>query len=176
MSSEKTEINTSSLCRIKDTVQMINLAVARIEHAMREGDDSIFTLTDSFTELVKRMQAIEAAAEDLQDSPGKSIIRENSAAVSRKTQAAIIAFQFYDRLSQRLNHVSHSLAALTSLLDDQQRLADPEAWLGLQDTIRAKYTLDADKAMFEALLQGQSIEEIMQQANQQNSDDDIELF
>lgn len=176
MSTTSLELNSENLCRIKDTVLMINLAVARIEHAMRDGDDSIFTLTDSFTNLVKSVKAIESAAENLDDSPEKTIIQQNGQAVSEKTQDAIVAFQFYDRLSQRLNHVSQSLAALTHLLGDEQRHLDADQWTVLQDTIRSKYTLDADKAMFEALLQGQPIEDILQQAENLNSENDIELF
>jgi len=47
--------------------------------------------------------------------------------------------------------------------------------------IRSKYTLDADKAMFEAIVKGASIEEAIKISEQhrsqsKNDDDDIEMF
>ncbi len=172
------ENDPCNLCRIKDTVRMLNLAVARIEHAMMDGDESISALTDSFTSLIKSVRAIETSAEQLENSESKTEIQHHSALVGNKSQAAIIAFQFYDRLSQRLHHVSKSLAALTELVSDSERFLDNTQWTDLQETIRSKYTLDADKKMFDDLMDGKTIEEIIQQAEltKADADDDIELF
>ena len=157
---------------------MLNLAVARIEHAMLDGDESISALTDSFTSLVKSVRAIENSAEQLDDSETKTEIQHHSALVGNKSQAAIIAFQFYDRLSQRLNHVSKSLAELTDLVAYKERFYDDEQWSCLQETIRSKYTLNADMKMFDDLMGGKTIEEIIQQAEKTkaNTADGIELF
>ena len=124
------------------------------------------------------MRAIESSAEQLENSETKTEIQHHSALVGNKSQAAIIAFQFYDRLSQRLKHVSKSLAALTDLVSDTERFVDNKEWTNLQETIRSKYTLDADKKMFDDLMDGKTIEEIIKQAEQTktDSDDDIELF
>ena len=46
----------------------------------------------------------------------------------------------------------------------------------MQELIRANYTLDSDKQMFEDLLQGKSIEEIMPSATESSNDYDIQLF
>lgn len=172
------ENDPCNLCRITETVMMLNLAVARIEHAMLDGDESISALTDSFTSLMKSVRAIEASAGQLADSETKTEIQHHSALVGNKSQAAIIAFQFYDRLSQRLHQVSSSLDELTSLVSDPKRLTDDAQWSQLQETIRSKYTLDADRQMFEDLLKGKTIDEIIQQAEQNKAAaaEDIELF
>lgn len=176
-SANNNPVSGEDMCRVRETVMMLNLAVARIEHAMCEGDDSISTLTDSFTTLAESARNINQSAQNLPECDEKAVILHNGKNVSTKVTAAIMAFQFYDRLSQRLHHVSNSLNAMTALIDDDCRLSKPEEWRQLQETIRAKYTLDDDKKMFDQLMQGMTVAEVLKQANESGpADDDIELF
>jgi len=162
---------------IKETVMMLNLAVARLEHAMIDGEDSVETLTDSFTSLAASISTMGTAASDLPVSPIKETILRNWNSVSDKVHSSIIAFQFYDKLSQRLVHISKSLSEMTSLVDNDSRINDPYEWKGLQEMIKSKYTLDSDLEMFKAVLSGKSVSEILVEARDNYKDDnDIELF
>ena len=162
---------------IRETVKMLNLSVARLEHAMSDGEDSVGTLTNSFTSLAASISTMGTAASDLEDSSIKDTILRNWTAVSTKVNEAIIAFQFYDRLTQRLVHVSKSLSEMTDLVDNDARINDPYEWKGLQEMIKSKYTLDSDLAMFDAILAGKSVEEILKEARENyKEDNDIELF
>ena len=162
---------------VKETVKMLNLSVARLEHAMNDGEDSVETLTDSFTSLAASISTMGTAASDLPDSPIKETILRNWNAVSDKVHASIIAFQFYDKLSQRLVHISKSLSEMTDLVENDARINDPYEWKGLQEMIKSKYTLDSDIAMFDAILAGKSVEEILKEARESyKEDNDVELF
>jgi len=116
--------------QIRETVLMLNLAVAQIEMSMKDGDQSVNTLIDSFTTMSGSIQVIELAANDLPDdsqdkgylSRIRDVITSNSEMVSLKMQEAIVAFQFYDKLTQRLSHVSSSLSALAVLVSDPQKI------------------------------------------------------
>jgi hypothetical protein len=106
-------------------------------------------------------------------------IEASCAAVSGQMQHAIIAFQFYDKLSQRLGHVSRSLEELAGLVGDQMRLYNPQEWRGLQQRIRSQYSMREEQAMFDALLAGASIQDALRHMAEQaevGSDSDIELF
>jgi len=162
---------------VKETVMMLNLSVARLEHALLDGDDSVDTLTNSFTSLAASISTMGSAAGDLPDSSIKETILRNWNAVSTKVTEAIVAFQFYDRLTQRLVHISKSLAEMTALVENDERINDQYEWKGLQEMIKSKYTLDSDIAMFDAILAGKSVEEILADARESYKDDnDIELF
>jgi cob(I)alamin adenosyltransferase len=165
-------------CRVRETVLMLNLAVAQISGAMREGDESVNTLADSFTTMMQNVQAIAATAEGLPAGDEQAAMIRNCDTVTGQIQHTIVAFQFYDKLNQRLNHLSDSLAAFAELMGSEQRLHDPDAWQALQQEIKAKYTVDADKAMFDAILAGATVEEALRQSAQQQhqAEDDIELF
>ena len=162
---------------VKETVMMLNLSVARLEHAMTDGEDSVETLTDSFTSLAASISTMGTAASDLPDSPIKETILRNWNAVSDKVHASIIAFQFYDKLTQRLVHISKSLSEMTALVENDKRINDPYEWKGLQEMIKSKFTLDSDIAMFDAILAGKSVTEILADARATyKEDNDIELF
>ncbi|MCB1875747.1 MAG: hypothetical protein KDH88_07230 [Chromatiales bacterium] len=171
--------------QVRETVMMLYLAVAQIEVSMSEGDESVNSLTDSFTSMAGGVQTIEMAAGDLPDSDELKAIRETilhtCTTVSAKMAASIVAFQFYDKLHQRLAHVNHSLSALADLVSDSTRLYNPYEWRGLQEKIKSKYSMREELAMFDAILRGASVREAMDlvrhQADAAAEDDaDVELF
>ncbi len=179
--SDKPDLDWS---QIKETVRMLNLAVAQIDMAMRQSDDSISSLTNSFTSMIGKVNAISAATADLKcDDKAEQIeqIRKNSESISSSVNHSIIAFQFYDKLSQRLDHVNHALKSLSDLVEDQGRLFNPAEWKGLKDQIRSRYSMKEEQNMFDFLLAGASIEEALDCCRDKvnsmtSSDDDIELF
>lgn len=148
--------------QVRETIRMMNLAVAQIEISMRDGEDSVGTLTTVFTQMMEQVALIEQKTRQSQqpDDSVDSII-ERCDAISEQMQHAIIAFQFYDKLTQRLTHVSHTLGSLSELVGDSRRLYDPRQWVMLQEQIKSNYSMSAERAMFDMVMQGMTIEEIL---------------
>jgi hypothetical protein len=149
--------------------------------AMHESTGSVDVLTHSFTDMFSNMMGLVEAAESLPDSPVKASIQSLGAGVTGQMQAAIVAFQFYDRLSQRLAHISHSLGDLTGIVSDPARLYNPGAWHELHQKIRSKYTMEDEKLMFDTVLATgdvkKALEEFVSRKHQEAGGmDDIELF
>jgi len=166
--------------QVRETVSMLNLAVAQIEKTMCEGHESVDALTETFASLIGGIQAIGMAAQNLPDTPEKATIEANVKPAAEKINMAIVAFQFYDKLSQRLTHVSNSLAELGKLIESPTRLYNPYEWHGLQAMIKSKYTIEQDRLMFDAILEGKTVAEALALAQtweqQDSGDGDIELF
>lgn len=168
--------------QIRETVMMLNLAVAQIKNSMCEGDDSINTLAQSFTELLDKTRDIGSQAQHLEPSAAKDQILAAHCDVAGRAADAVVSLQFYDKLVQRLSHVSASLAQLASLVADENRIYNPAAWSQLQETIRSKYTVESDRKMFTAILNGATIDEALAAAQQaapmpsRSGSTDIELF
>jgi len=152
--------------QVRETVLMLELAAGQVEAAMRDSNSSVEVLTDTFTALADTIQLIDAAVDTLPDTIGnglvKAEIQANTQQVGSRIHQAILAFQFYDRLAQRLDHVCHSLAGLSHLVSDRQRLYSPDEWRGLQEEILAKYTMVEERAMFDAVLNGVSVKEALE--------------
>jgi hypothetical protein len=167
--------------QIRETIQMINLTIAQIEMALKDSSGSVEVLTNSFTGMYGNLMALVEAARQLPDSAFKSTIEEAGSGVSAQMQHAIVAFQFYDRLTQRLSHACRSLEDLSGVVNDPQRLYNPFAWNALQQKIRAKYTMEDEKLMFDTLIATGSVEQALKlyvdRKHQESPDsDDIELF
>jgi len=163
------------------------LAVTQIDQSMNEGNSSVSALSTSFTGLATNLSDIQSSIEQLSQKNESSekmqlIIQGSTSTALDKVNSAIIAFQFYDKLSQRLDHVSGSLSSLTALISNPEELYSPIAWKGLQETIRSKYTMEEERRMFDKVISGVPIEEALiefklDMANKSDSEEDeIELF
>ncbi|MCK6412240.1 MAG: hypothetical protein L6Q55_07425 [Azonexus sp.] len=168
--------------QVRETVLMLELAAMQIEAAMKDSHSSVEVLTASFTTMAGYMQQIGETLNALPDSgeagSAKNELQGISASVSGMVHQAIIAFQFYDKLVQRLAHVGHSLGDLSDLVGDTRRLFNPGEWVELQGRIRGKYTTAEEVAMFDAVMHGVPVEEAVERfmAEMKEKSDDIELF
>ncbi len=165
--------------QVHETLRMLNLAVAQIASALTEGDESVAALGDAFTSMAGNAEVVMLAANELPGSASKETITEKCQEISDQMHKTIVAFQFYDKLTQRLNHVSNSLRALGNLVADREQLYNPFAWRGMQEKIKSKYTIEAERVMFEELLKGASIEQALERCKAiqaKAKKNDIELF
>ncbi|MEW5942348.1 MAG: hypothetical protein AB1710_00675 [Pseudomonadota bacterium] len=166
--------------QVRETILMLGLAIGQIEMAMRDSDESVSVLTDSFTSMVAAVRTISEAAQRLPAGEDtRETIENNCAFVSTQMHDAIMAFQFYDRLVQRLDHACRSIDALAELIADARRLYSPSEWVGIQQKIRSKYSMESERIMFDAILDGATVAEALALSRQKladNKPDDIELF
>ncbi|MAD43800.1 MAG: hypothetical protein CMH98_02230 [Oceanospirillaceae bacterium] len=170
--------------QVSETLSMLALAVAQIDTSLQEGSQSVNQLTTNFTAMADNAQRLLGIASDSGDSiPLEigTIARE----LQNEIQQAIIAFQFYDRLTQRLDHVGESLEKMGHLIADPAQRYQPRPWDGLQQEIKSNYTMEAERIMFEHIMAGHSVAEALeiyhhhfsqQDADDFGTNDDIELF
>jgi len=165
------------ICQIRRTVRMLDLAAARVSYALHDGNDSVDTLIGSFTNMTSQVMAIQQDIEALPESNVKSSLMGNCQQAMNTVQETTIAFQFYDRLSQRMQHISSSLDELSELINSPEQMSQSAEWMKLEEKIRSHYTLDNDLEMFEAVLAGENIDDILSKATDTIDDGgDIELF
>ena len=168
--------------QVRETVLMLELSAVQIETAMKDSNASVEVLTNSFTSMAGYMRMISDTIQTLPDQGEVGIAKQNLSGVSEHVSGmvhqAIIAFQFYDKLVQRLAHVGLSLGDLSDLVADPRRLFNPGEWVGLQDKIKTKYSTREEIAMFDAVMQGMPVQEAVDKfmADMKEKSDDIELF
>lgn len=170
--------------QVRETILMLNLSMAQIELAMTDSSSSVGELTDSFTSISLALGAMRDVAQQLPNSPKvepkKNRIEKLGAEAESKINQAIYAFQFYDRLSQRLSHVCRSLDDLGALVNDPSKLYNPNAWVALQQKIRSKYVTEDDRHMFDTLMKTRDVQkaltEFKQRKNDQQPEGNVEFF
>lgn len=175
--------------QVKETITMLCLAVAQIETTLTDGTQSVGKLTEAFISIVDRITDISDCAHRIQDEhhkEEKAYIIATSQDIKNQVQESVIAFQFYDRISQRLDHVTGSINHLRALIGNPNQLYNPASWSQLQQEIRNSYTMEAERIMFEHIMQGASVDEALEiyhhhfelekNKTQDDTDDEIELF
>lgn len=144
---------------VQETIMILNLSVAQIELSITDGDNSVNTLIDSFSFMSKHIDNIEESSRQIielskeiegLDEHNQSLLLQTSE-LSTKMQQAIIAFQFYDKLSQRLDHVSKGLSGLSDIVSHEMHAQDQEQWESFKSAVRRGTTMREEEELFELI-------------------------
>lgn len=168
-------INQESWELRSETARLLALNVAQIYTGLNEGEASINSLTESFQQLASFCLQIQNMEVDGQPGHTVADIKDIANNISAQVDNAIVAFQFYDRLSQRLGHVQNNLQLLAELISDDNR----EGWQDLRSKIKGSYTMESEHRMHDAVMSGASIEAALQLFKAEllnRKTDEIELF
>ncbi|QKJ67159.1 hypothetical protein HQN60_10865 [Deefgea piscis] len=144
--------------QVRETILMMGIAVAQVRHAMEEGSASFTTLADSFAVTCQHIESLRNdLTQILPTLPAELDLPNKISEINAQNMQSIIAFQFYDRLSQRLEHVCSTISELAVLVSDHALPHQAHAWLDLQRKIRSQYTMEQEKVLFDAILHGDPI-------------------
>jgi len=168
--------------QVRETMLMLELSAGQIMAAMRDSDNSVDVLAGTFTGMAGYMHTIVDTARQLPALPEVSGQKQALTHVAEQVESmlnqAVIAFQFYDKLVQRLSHVVNGLGEMCSIVSDQRKLYNPAEWAGLQERIRAKFSTAEERKLFEAVMNGTPLEEALEiyVTSLHGSGSEIELF
>jgi hypothetical protein len=161
---------------------MLQLSAAQIQSAMQDSNTSVEVLSESFTAMAGYVLSMSSALDSLPSTgeagATKASLTGTAEQVSGMLSHTIVAFQFYDKLVQRLAHVCHSLELLGDLVADRNRLYNPAEWAGLQESIRAKFSTPDELFLFESVMAGVPVQDAINRflAERMSISNDIELF
>jgi hypothetical protein len=165
--------------QVRETSKMLILSAIQVEDMLNAADLSVNTLTESFTAIVDNMHVIYEHLLTLDNCKVREEALAQCLETTDKIQSSIIAFQFYDRMQQCLQHVTSNLKGLSELVESPDRLYNPTEWRQFQTLIRARYTMESEKLMFDAIVQGKSVNEALAIKNthqEEDESDNIEFF
>jgi hypothetical protein len=175
-------------CHVRETINMLYLAVCQIEATLSDSNNAVDTLTRSFVQLAEHTSLVNQQIQEIHRVEDLARLKDDMAStaaeMSANISASIKSFQFYDRICQRLDHVARGLERVSRVMEDKQRINNPEAWHQIQEAIRGSYTMEAERIMFEFVIRGGSVQEALQiyrhhfdrQDTVAKGDDEILLF
>ena len=79
--------------------------------------------------------------------------------ITKQMGAAVMAFQFYDKLTQRLGHVRYSLSTLALFVCDRTQANQPDQWKRLLNTLRRLYRTEEERQIFQTIMDGIAAED-----------------
>jgi hypothetical protein len=147
--------------------QMLELCEAQMESALSESDVAVDALVKSFAGLIDAGQTLSALGEQLPaQPPGAVELQQQLEAIKKQTATAVVAFQFYDKLTQRLGHVRYSLSALAMFVCDGEKSNEREQWRRLFSTLKRLYRTEEERQIFKMMVEGASAEEARERIQQ----------
>jgi hypothetical protein len=165
---------------------MLELCEAQMESAMCESDLAVDSLVKAFSGLAETARAVKSAAATFTPEQravlGELDLKKQMEAIEKQMGSAVVAFQFYDKLSQRLGHVRYSLSTLALFICDREQATQREQWRRLFTTLKRLYRTEEEKQIFQMMVEGSSIDEARDHIHQSTqtirvaSSGDIELF
>jgi hypothetical protein len=136
----------------QQTARMLALCEAQMEAATKDSDAAIDTLVNAFTQLMATLRELGKLASD-DAAPGTTLAEVNArcAALNQQVATAVVAFQFYDKLSQRLGHVRYSLSTMALFICDRSNSQRPEHWDKLLHTLGRLYRTAEERVIFDSI-------------------------
>lgn len=163
----------------------LSLASGEIKVSMKDASTVVQKLTATFMEMVNDVHKIKIAAEKMQTNDGehaasKTEIIQLCDQYLNKVEAGTVGFQFYDKMTQRLQHTSGNIKRLMLMTERPNALFDKNSWEQLKENIEKSYNMEEDRALFHALMNGDSIQNAIKLATEikekQQKENKIEIF
>ena len=165
---------------------MLDLCEAQMESALCESDLAVDALIKAFSGLSESAQTMNAMAAKLtaaqREALGASDLDKQMQAIQKQMSSAIIAFQFYDKLTQRLGHVRYSLSTLALFVCDRAQTTQRDQWRRLFTTLKRLYRTEEEKQIFQMMVEGASADQARDHIHQSTQtlrigiSGEIELF
>lgn len=150
-----------------DLNRLLEVSTAQIGSILKEGNQSIDELTQEFSQLAQSLQELRPKVvnrnDDIED------INVHLDELSLNVNKILVSFQFYDRLTQRLQHVIHGIDIISSGIESRGCAGD---WEDLYHKIRDSYTLSEEQSIFEVMMGKKDSYLIKNNSNKQK----VELF
>ncbi|MCF6231312.1 MAG: hypothetical protein L3J62_11125 [Gammaproteobacteria bacterium] len=168
MPNVKTSQTDLEINEFSNPYKLQELTKALIKFSMQDGDRASQELSVRLSNIHTQLTALET---NLNSDAGidKDAAKSNIMQSRVNLTSCLIELQFFDRISQRMDHATQSLDAISQGESEQA-------------AITGIFTMEDERILYSALLEGYRVNDAVKKANADllnvvgNSEDDIELF
>ncbi|MDH5300075.1 MAG: hypothetical protein OEW58_01780 [Gammaproteobacteria bacterium] len=164
----------------REIEQFLKVSQAEINLSLKDSAESIRELTKTFMDMVRDVHEIKVGLAGLKVAQTEQAAKANLEKICDtyldKVQDSTVGFQFYDKLTQRLQHNVRSMNKMMQMLERQGGY-DAAAWEQFRSDMKSRYNTEKDRLMFEALMEGKSIQTAISiAADARTGEGSVELF
>lgn len=158
---------------------LLQLAAAQLSLSLEETEKPFHDLTRLFLKIVEQHRQIGDLLQ--QPSPNITEIHALHKETEEQIKSAVMDFQFYDRMSQRLHHILNNLQQAILVMHNLEKFKDEKEWEKIFDRIEESYTMQEEKELYLAIKRGEGFESAVKKLLQKTTQKDaieasIELF
>jgi hypothetical protein len=160
-------------------VTLLQLAAAQLALSMKETEQPFNNLSRLFIDIVEGFNQIEKLLSRGEPSDIKHVTQLHKT-TQKSVQNAIIDFQFYDRMTQRLNHIMQNIQDTIFSIENKNE-TDDKQWESIFMDIEKSYTMEEEKQLYLSIRSGIGFDQAMknlitQTFQKQDVAQEIELF
>ena len=160
-------------------ITLLQLAAAQLALSLKETEQPFDDLSKLFIEIIEGYNAIEPLIGSNEPS-NISLLQSLHQETQAKVRNAIVDFQFYDRMTQRLQHIMSTIQDAIKTLEIKANENDTE-WNDIFSRIEKSYTMREEKQLFDSIRSGEGFETavkslIEQTFKKEAVESEIELF
>lgn len=159
----------------KNQVTLLQLAAAQLAMSLKETEQPFDDLSKLFIEIVEGYNSMEGMIGST-DPSAVLALKDINQLTQRKVREAIIDFQFYDRMTQRLQHIMSNIQDAIKVIEN----GDEEEWTNIFEGIEKSYTMRQETDLFNSIRSGvgfeDAIKSLVEQTYNRDTKPDIELF
>ena len=145
----------------RQIANMLELCSAQMESALQDSDRAVETLIQVFASVAETSRTLNTISAQLPPEAGAAIkqaLDQQLETLARQIGTAVISFQFYDKLTQRLGHVRYSLSSLAQFVCDRAQSSEQDQWRRMLNALRRLYRTDEERRIFQMMTEGVSLE------------------
>lgn len=168
--------------QIRESVLMMEVMAGLVMAAMRDSDNSVAVLASNFSTIAQHSFTVSEAVDALPETPElaaqKALLVGSMGEMRSMINDSVVAFQFYDRLVQRLAHVVQGQSDFAEIVGDKSQLYNPDAWLALHGRMRKSFSMQEEHLLLDGVLKGMPVDQAISQYMSvlAEQDNEIELF
>lgn len=133
----------------QNIVNALAMAIAQIDMSIHESGQSVNLAMEAFTETANCLAKVR---ESLDSCPDEVVgrVADDLNTATQQLDKAIVAFQFFDRLTQRITHIGENLSSVTSVVQEPE-LEHSYLWEQMQEKLRQVYSQDQERMLYRQL-------------------------
>lgn len=142
---------------IGELCSFVELGIAQLEGAVREADSRVDRLANSLVVMREALDRVESIAHL---SATQEAFSEPIDQLREQVASAVITLQFYDKLTQRIQHVRDGLVVPIAHVEEPAEGKSPQ-WDALLLRVRERYSMVEERVLFDFLIKGAGTEQML---------------
>ena len=140
---------------------MLELCSAQMESALQDSDQAVEALIQIFSTVAESARTLQSITAQLPPEVRAAITQaldKQLETLALQIGSAVVSFQFYDKLTQRLGHVRYSLSSLAQFVCDRAQSCEQDQWRRMLNALRRLYRTEEERRIFQMMTEGLSVD------------------
>lgn len=166
ITSDNNSIHISTTIGSGGSHRFADLSTALVRFCIQDGDEASQEISERLSTIQNFVNNAKAAITEGNNAD----VTQQLDSITNEVMNTVIALQFFDRISQRMDHAVQAIEAIGDAASEKSK------------TLDQRFTMDDERILYDALQEGCTVDQALERASQkldatiESQGSDIELF